>query len=469
MPSLSESDQAAKRSKFASVVLTVPRRIHSHVSRRTASELYGFAKTAVVLITVIMPAFLGFVIVLQSLLRTPVVVTPINVPESYVKNAYSSEAATQRLLDEIANLNSISLAAKPKTDVGDTNFLGDVAATQIQSGLVDLNSIHALIRRFFGKDIVELSGEITLRKQGEEEVARLRLRRTPGRETLIDVESTEGPDALFTKGAMNLLERIDPEIAAGVYWREYGDIEAAKRLLSIALASPNLSAKKYAYNLKSYILSATGHIDEALAASDRARSLGDDTFAVDDSRAFALLRAKKFDEALTLQLRNVERYPNEQSTHKVLGMIYQATGRNLEAVACFRRSLELFPRDSGAYRRLAVSLRATGDEEGATGVLVAGMEQVPNSPGLLFDYAEDLRRRGKTHSAAHILERAAVINPDRWPIIASLAEVEYELGHSTEEAHLKAVMQRRLANGDNPPARLRSRVDAILKQSSEGQ
>jgi tetratricopeptide (TPR) repeat protein len=428
MPSLSESDQAAKRSKFASVVLTVPRRIHSHVSRRTASELYGFAKTAVVLITVIMPAFLGFVIVLQSLLRTPVVVTPINVPESYVKNAYSSEAATQRLLDEIANLNSISLAAKPKTDVGDTNFLGDVAATQIQSGLVDLNSIHALIRRFFGKDIVELSGEITLRKQGEEEVARLRLRRTPGRETLIDVESTEGPDALFTKGAMNLLERIDPEIAAGVYWREYGDIEAAKRLLSIALASPNLSAKKYAYNLKSYILSATGHIDEAL----------------------------------TLQLRNVERYPNEQSTHKVLGMIYQATGRNLEAVACFRRSLELFPRDSGAYRRLAVSLRATGDEEGATGVLVAGMEQVPNSPGLLFDYAEDLRRRGKTHSAAHILERAAVINP-------SLAEVEYELGHSTEEAHLKAVMQRRLANGDNPPARLRSRVDAILKQSSEGQ
>ena len=126
-------------------------------------------------------------------MHTPILMTPISVPESYGKNGYSSEAATQHLLDEIANINSISLGAKPKTDVGDTSFLGDVAATQVQSGLLDARSVQTLIRRFFGKDIIQLSGEITLRKQDDKEVARLRLRRSPGRETLIDVESTGGP------------------------------------------------------------------------------------------------------------------------------------------------------------------------------------------------------------------------------------------------------------------------------------
>jgi hypothetical protein len=33
-----------------------------------------------------------------------------------------------------------------------------------------------------------------------------------------------------------------------IYFREYGDIETAKRLLSIALASPDPTTRKYAYS-----------------------------------------------------------------------------------------------------------------------------------------------------------------------------------------------------------------------------
>ncbi|MEW6645476.1 MAG: tetratricopeptide repeat protein [Pseudomonadota bacterium] len=462
----SKSAPSADRSKIASVVLAAPRRIHSHISRRTASELYGVAKTMIVVMTAVLPTVLGFVIVLQAMLHTPVLITPIDVPESYEKNGYSREAATQRLLDEIATLNKMSLGAKPKTEVGDTNFLGEVAATQIQSGLIDVKSIQTLIRRFFGKDIIQLSGEITLKNRGEERVARLRLRRSPGRETLIDVESTEDPDALFVRGAMNLLERIDPEIAAGVYWREYGDAEAAKRLLSVALTSPDPITKKFAYNLRSYMLAGEGRIEEALAASERVRSFGGDTFTADNSKAFALLRAKKYDEALAIQLQNVERYPKEQSTHLVLGLIYQAIGRNTEAIASFRRSLEIFPKSSGAYRRLAIALRATGDTEGATEMLLAGMMQLPNNPGLLSDYAEDLRRRNEVHSAAQVLRKAAAINPDDWSTIVSLAETEYGLGHASEAARAANVIRGRLANGEKPPGSLRDRIDAILKYSS---
>ena len=465
----SDSAQLNKRSRMAAAVFTLPRRIHSHVSRRTTSELYAVAKTTIVVVTAVVPALLGFVIIAQAMLHTPVSISPINVPESYDKAGYSSEAFTQRLLDEIANLNKISLGGKPKTDVGDTNFLGEVAATQIQSGLIDARSVQTVIRRFFGRDIVQLSGEITLRKQGDEEVARLRLRRSPGRETLIDVESREGADGLFVRGAMNLLERIDPEIAAGIYWREYGDVETAKRILSVALASPDPVTRKFAYNLKSFMLAVDGRIDEALAASEKVRSFGGDTFPADNSRAFALLRAKKLDDALALQMQNVERYPREHSTYNVLGQIYQAMGRDADAVTSFRKSLELFPRSSAAYRRLAVALRATGDGEGATEALLTGMMQVPNNPGLLYDYAEDLRRRNQMHSAGQILQKAAAINPDNWFIVLSLAETEYGLGHTPEAARATNVMRSRLVNGEKPPANLRDRVDAILKKSAENQ
>jgi predicted Zn-dependent protease len=417
--------------------------------------------------TVALPTVIGFVVVLQAMMHTPVMITPISVPDSYQKSGYSSEAATQRLLDEIANLNNISLGGKPKTDVGDTNFLGEVASTQIQSGLIDARSIQTLIRRFFGKDIIELSGEITLRKQGEEEIARLRLRRSPGRETLIDVESREGPDGLFVKGSMNLLERIDPEIAAGIYWREYRDPEAAKRLLSVALTSSDPIVKKFAYNLKSFMLAADGRIDEALVASERVRSFGGDEFVADNSKAFALMSAKKFDDALVLQLQNVNRFPKQQSTNFILGMIYQAMGRTADAIVCYRRTIELDSKNSAVYQRLAIALRATGDTEGATEALITGMSQIPNSPGLLYEYAEDLRRRNEMHTAVLNIRSAAIINPDNWAILVSLAEMEYALGHGPEAARATNVIRSRLTNDEKPPAKLRDRVDAILKNSAK--
>ncbi|MBV8924916.1 MAG: tetratricopeptide repeat protein [Bradyrhizobium sp.] len=472
MQDMSDSARSTQRHPFRvtvkSALLAVPRRIHSQVSRRTTSELYGIAKTAIVILAGGLPTVIGFVIVLQAMVHTPIAIMPIGVPESYAKNGFTSDAATRRLLDEIANINDISLGGKPKTAVGDTNFLGEVAITQISSSVVDARSIQTLIRRFFGKDIIQLSGEITLRKVDDKEIARLRVRRSPGRETLIDVESTGGPDALFAKGGMNLLERLDPEIAAGVYWREYGDVEAAKRVLSVALASPDPTTQKFAWNLKSYMLAVEGRIDEALAASERVRSYGGDSFPADNSKAFALLAAKKLDEALNVQRGNVERYSNEQSTHFVLAMIYQASGKNAEALAALRKTIELFPKNAAAYRRLSALLRAIGDQEGASEALLTAMMQTPNNPGVLYDYAEDLRRRKQMHAASVVLEKAAVINPDSWSIIVSLAEVEQGLGHSPEATRAISTIRGRLAADEKPPANLQARVDALLKQPSDG-
>jgi Flp pilus assembly protein TadD len=97
------------------------------------------------------------------------------------------------------------------------------------------------------------------------------------------------------------------------------------------------------------------------------------------------------------------------------------------------------------------------------------MMQTPNNPGLLLDYAEDLRRRNDMHSADQVLQKAATINPDSWPIIVSLAEVEQGLGHGPEATRLINVIRGRLANGEKPPANLQGRLDTIVKQSPEKQ
>lgn len=78
----SHRDPLTKRAKITSVIFAVPRHVHSHISRRTTSELYGFAKTTVVIMSVALPTVIGFVIVMQAMLHTPVLITPISVPDS---------------------------------------------------------------------------------------------------------------------------------------------------------------------------------------------------------------------------------------------------------------------------------------------------------------------------------------------------------------------------------------------------
>jgi hypothetical protein len=48
----STRDPLSGRAKITSVIFAVPRRIHSRVSRRTAFQLYGVAKTTIVVMTV---------------------------------------------------------------------------------------------------------------------------------------------------------------------------------------------------------------------------------------------------------------------------------------------------------------------------------------------------------------------------------------------------------------------------------
>ncbi len=209
--------------------------LRHQLENRTFGELVIFVKAIAAILITVVPAVLAIVVVSSAIRDTGVVMSYLRVPQSFEAIGYSSETATQQLLDEISALNKSSVAAKPKTQIGDAHLLEALSSIETPGNL-DLKSVQSLIQRVLGKTLIQISGEITTRKEDGRELTRLRLRQTPGREVLIDVETSQGPDELFKKAALNLLEHIDPEIAAGIYWREYRDEENALRLTTIALA-----------------------------------------------------------------------------------------------------------------------------------------------------------------------------------------------------------------------------------------
>ena len=236
-------------------------------------------------------------------------------------------------------------------------------------------------------------------------------------------------------------------------------------MLSVALASPDPTTRKFASNLKSYILATQGRIDEALAASDQARSFGGDPYPPDNSKAFALIYGNRLDEALALAQSNAERYPDEPGVYSVLGLVQQRMGRNAEAISSYRRAIELNPLFGPVYRRLAATLRVNGDTDAATEVLVQALSKLPSNPGLLYDYAEDLLKRNQLQAASQTIRRAHLIYPDNWFILVSLAEIESAIGHSVEGERATNVIRGRLADGNSPPSALKTRVDEIVRRT----
>jgi tetratricopeptide (TPR) repeat protein len=434
----------------------------SQVRDRTVAELVMFAKGLAVVLVTVVPIVLTVIVVSKAMIENGIVMTALRVPQSLESAGYTAETATQRLLDEISALNRTSNAAKPKTALGDTQLIDALSSIETPAGNIDLKSFQSLIQKVLGKQIVQISGEITTRTEDGKELLRLRLRQNPGREGLIDVETSQGAENLFRKAALNLLEHIDPEIAAGIYFREYGDEESAMRLTAVAMAGGHKDAEKYALNLRTYIYLNRGQIAEAQKATDGARAMDPDFAAVEYTRAFVLLAQKRPEEALEATRRGVERAPDSDNSYNSLGIVLNAMGRKDEAIEAHRTALTKNPRSIVAYRRLAVVFREAKRDKEASEALLTGVAVIPNSAMLQLDYGEDLQRQGRNYEAIGPLRKAFEAQPDNIRFQVALAETELALGHAAEAGKLVATVKGRLGTGEKFPGIIRQRADALV-------
>jgi tetratricopeptide (TPR) repeat protein len=439
--------------------------LKSQIRTRTVAELAMLAKGLAVALVTIVPTVLTVIVISKAMVENGIVMTALRVPQSFEAAGYTSDTATQRLLDEISALNRNSNAAKPKTALGDTQLIDALSLIETPAGTLDIKSFQSLIQRVLGKKIIQISGEITTRKEDGKELLRLRLRQTPGREGLIDVETAQGAEDLFKKAALNLLEHIDPEIAAGIYFREYGDEENAMRLTAVALAGGRPDAEKYAFNLRSYIYLGRGQIDEAMKASEGGRAIDPDFVAAEYSKAFVLLALKRFDEALETVKRGVERAPESENSYNSLGIVLNAIGRKDEAIEAHKTALSKNNRSIIGYRRLAITLRDTGRSKEASETLLTGVAMVPNSAMLQSDYGEDLHRQGRNYEALGALRKAYEMQPDNILFQVGLAEAELDQGHTADGIRLSTIIKNRISNGEKLPANVRQRADKLVSRA----
>jgi hypothetical protein len=101
---------------------SVRKYLRSHVERRTFGELIVIGKGVALTLLTVVPTVLAIIVVTNAIHDNGVVMTYLRVPQSFEAIGFSSETATQQLLDEISALNSKSVAAKPKTKVGNSGL-----------------------------------------------------------------------------------------------------------------------------------------------------------------------------------------------------------------------------------------------------------------------------------------------------------------------------------------------------------
>jgi tetratricopeptide (TPR) repeat protein len=434
----------------------------SQIRDRSASELIMFVKGLGVVLVTVVPIVLTVIVVSKAMVENGIVMTALRVPQALEVAGYTAETATQRLLDEISALNRNSNGATPKTALGDTQLIDALSSIETPAGNIDLKSFQSLIQKVLGKKILQISGEITTRVEDGKELLRLRLRQTPGREGLIDVETAQGAENLFKKAALNLLEHIDPEIAAGIYFREYGDEESAMRLTAVALSGEHKDAEKYALNLRTYIYLSRGQIVEAQKATDSARAMDPGFVAAEYTRAFVLLAQKRPEEALEATLRGIERAPDSDNSYNSYGIVLNAIGRKDEAIDAYRMALTKNSRSIVAYRRLAVALREAKRDKEASEALLTGVAVIPTSSMLQLDYGEDLQRQGRNYEAVGPLRKAYEAQPDNIRFQIALAQTEAALGHTIEAGKLVVIVKARLGTGEKLPGNTRQLADALI-------
>jgi len=436
-------------------------RVVAHLRTRTYGELFLLAKISVVGVVTAVPLILTAIVVSKSVAENSVVLTALQVPRSFEAAGFNPETATQRLLDEIAVLNRRSRAAKPRTALSDTQILDTLSSIDTPAGTLDLKSFKSLVQRVIGKTIIDVSGDITSRKEGDREIYRLRLRQTPGRQVLIDVESSLGPDDLFKTAALNLLERVDPEIAAGIYYRDMGDAATALRLIAVALADHPVD-EKYAVNLKSYILAAQGKLDEAMRASDRAREIDPAFGAGYNSQANVLRLQKEYAEASVAARRAIELDPTADWGPERLGLVLKDMGNSQAAIDAFKASLKLNSHYWPSYIDIALTLRDMGRWDESNEVLFEATSIIPDSAPLHFVYGENLRSTAHKREGAEELGKAVALQPRSLKYQLGLAEALIADGKLQEVSPLVAGIRARIASGERITPDLRAKADALL-------
>lgn len=243
-------------------------------ARRWARRAVAFTTKAVgTLLVVWIMWLLGY----ELLGKHRIEIEAIGVPRSLIRDGFSAEVATRRLQDALKAIADRAQTTMKKADVQVGQTLPDIT---IPAAGVSVAGMAASIRRLLPEGWRhEVSGEFTA--SGGQLALRLRENESvvfQGKASDSDVchglIKTNPVDSLINRGALKLVEKIEPFIAA-VYYHEVKCDKIARALadhIIISLPSDDENVS-HAYNMKGIFAWQRGDYREALEYLEAAKGL----------------------------------------------------------------------------------------------------------------------------------------------------------------------------------------------------
>lgn len=135
-------------------------------------------------------------------------------------------------------------------------------------------------------------------------------------------------------------------------------------------------------------------------------------------------------EVIERRLRAVERNPSTSTTHRSLGLAYQANGAWTRAIAAFRKTLKLNPVDHAARLHLAVCLSLAGGNQESIKHLEHVVKAQPDGPAALYRLGVGYLKAGRFSEARKRFLAVSTLMPDNPHGHLGLGEVAMEDGNA---------------------------------------
>ncbi len=369
-------------------------------------------------------------------------IADFEIAEGATQRGYTSVVVSRRVADMIDAVYRSGDTRRMRAITGDVAFDRRLPEVTIPLGGLTLEATGELARGLLGMPRNKLFGEVTSEivqqtpphRPGEDPpepvektLFRVTLRTSDGRLVPRATRAHEQLDDALSEAVLMLVERFDPYVAA-TYHLARGDIEGARRLITICLSNEDPEDDPWAKiliarmqldididlpgALKTYRGIIRDHPGFVLARTELS-----ETLRVIGRPAQAAFEAR---EALAVDSRNV-------TAHLSLGLAESDRGDHQAALGPFREAERLDPRNTDAATGLARALTALGRAEQALQVADAALVRIPGSAALLTVRCLALRRLARAAEARAVIDLAVALDP-RGEARAQLALLHAEQG-----------------------------------------
>ena len=123
------------------------------------------------------------------------------------------------------------------------------------------------------------------------------------------------------------------------------------------------------YDVYSYLLSATGRLDEGIEMAKRGLAVDPLSVPLSDDTGQAYYLARRYDEAIKQYQKSLEMDPNDAVANMWLGIVYEQDGRYDEAIASYQKAINISERTSNILGLLGHAYASSGRRGEAVKIL----------------------------------------------------------------------------------------------------